>query len=61
MKEKFDPFIVACCFLIFCCLFFFSCVVFSEIKEKDNKAKLIREAIQKNWTPEQVKMLLNCK
>ncbi len=61
MKEKIDPFVMACMFLIFCCWFFFCCVVFSETREKNIKAELIKEAIQKNWTPEQVKLLLESK
>jgi hypothetical protein len=61
MKEKIDPFVMACMFLIFCCLFFFCCVIFSERREKNIKAELIKEAIQKNWTPEQVKLLLESK
>jgi hypothetical protein len=40
---------------------FFCCVVFSERQEKNIKAELIKEAIQKNWTPEQVKLLLESK
>ena len=61
MKTQIDPFVMACMFLIFCCLFFFCCVVFSERQEKNIKAELIKEAIQKNWTPEQVKLLLESK
>jgi len=58
MKEKMDPFIIVCIFLFFCSLFFFTCVFISERQDRNNKANLIKEAIQKNWTPEQIKILL---
>lgn len=61
MKEKIDPFIAACIFLIFCSLFFFTCVFISERQDRNNKAQIVKEAIQKNWTPEQVKFILDTK
>lgn len=61
MKEKIDPFVASCMFLIFCSLFFFVCVFISERQDRNNKAQIVKEAIQKNWTPEQVKLILDSK
>lgn len=58
MKEKFDPFIVACMSLIVLSLVLMGCLAYTEVKEKEIKANLIKEAIQKGWTPEQVKDVL---
>ena len=58
MKEKIDPFIVCCILMIaFACSFFVFLVV-SENQNRVRKAELVKEAIQKNWTPEQIKVLL---
>ena len=61
MMQKIDPFIAACIFLIFCSLFFFICVFISERQDRNNKAELIKEAIEKNWTPEQIKVLIEAR
>jgi hypothetical protein len=33
-------------------------LTYSEVKEREIKANIVKEAIQKGWTPEQVKGIL---
>jgi hypothetical protein len=56
--KNFDPFAIFCVLLIFCCLFFFGCIFISEREDKNNKALIIKDAIKKGWTPDQVKALI---
>ncbi len=53
-----DPFYVACVSLIALSLVLMGCLAYTEVKEKEIKSNLIKEAIQKGWTPEQVKDIL---
>jgi hypothetical protein len=55
MKSKIDPFIVLCSFLITFGLIMLGVLFISERQDQENKADIIKEAIQKGWTPEQVK------
>ena len=61
MKQKFDPFIIACILLMVFCLLLFGVIFISERQEQQIKAELIKEAIQKNWTPEQITLLFKNK
>jgi hypothetical protein len=59
--KNFDPF-VACCILMIafaCCFFVF--LAASEHQDRNRKTELVKEAIQKNWTPEQIKVLLDAR
>jgi len=58
MKTQIDPFIAACISFIVLSSVLMGCLTYSEVKEREIKANIVKEAIQKNWTPEQVKDIL---
>lgn len=58
MNTAIDPFNVACMTLVAFGIIFIGFLTYSQVKEKEIKANLIKEAIQKGWTPEQVKGIL---
>jgi len=58
MNTTIDPFIAACISFIALSLVLMGCLAYTEVKEKEIKSNLIKEAIQKGWTPEQVKGIL---
>jgi hypothetical protein len=58
MNSKIDPFIVACSFLIAFSLIMLGVIFVSERQDQEKKAEIIKEAIQKGWTPEQVKSIV---
>jgi hypothetical protein len=59
--KNFDPFVACCIIMIaFACSFFVFLVV-SENQNRVRKVELVKEAIQKNWTPEQIKFLLDAR
>jgi hypothetical protein len=58
MKTQIDPFIAACITLLVFSLIFIGFLVYSDVKETEIKANIVKEAIQKGWTPEQVKEVL---
>jgi hypothetical protein len=58
MKYKFDPFIVAFAALVVFSLLMMGILFLSERQDKEIKAELVKEAIQKGWTPEQVKSVI---
>jgi hypothetical protein len=58
MNSKIDPFGVACAIVGVFSLFMIGILFVSERQDQDNKAEIIKEAIQKGWTPEQVKSVL---
>jgi hypothetical protein len=58
MKTQIDPFNVACMTLLAFSIMFIGCLAYTDVKETEIKSNLIREAIQKGWTPEQVKEIL---
>jgi hypothetical protein len=58
MKEKFDPFLV---FMAIMFLAILSTICYMSKLERDDKnkrAELVKEAIEKNWTPEQIRVIL---
>ena len=56
--KNFDPFIAVCVIMIAFAFFFFAFLVKTENENKNKRVELVKEAIQKNWTPEQIKVLL---
>lgn len=61
MKEKFDPFFVFMS-IIFVSILFTICYMSAlEREDKNKRAELVKEAIEKNWTPEQIKVLLEAR
>lgn len=59
--KNFDPFIAVCVIMIAFAFFFFAFLVKTENENKNKRAELVKEAIQKNWTPEQIKVLLDAR
>jgi len=58
MLQKIDPFIATCLFMIVCSFAFFTFLIKTENENKNKRVELIKEAIEKNWTPEQIRVLL---
>jgi hypothetical protein len=59
--KNFDPFIAVCAIMIAFAFFFFAFLVKTENENKNKRVELVKEAIQKNWTPEQIKILLDAR
>ena len=59
--KNFDPFIAVCVIMIAFAFFFFAFLVKTENENKNKRVELVKEAIQKNWTPEQIKILLDAR
>jgi hypothetical protein len=58
MKEKIDPFYVFMA-IIFAALLATICYMSAlEREDKNKRAELVKEAIEKNWTPEQIRVIL---
>ena len=58
MKEKFDPFFVFMA-IMFLAVLFTICYMFKlEREDKNKRAELVKEAVEKNWTPEQIRVIL---
>lgn len=61
MKEKIDPTLVFMA-IVFTGILFTLCYMSAlEREDKNKRAELIKEAIEKNWTPEQIKVLLEAR
>jgi hypothetical protein len=61
MKEKIDPLIIAMV-IMFACVMLAICYMSTlERQDKNERAELIKEAIEKNWTPEQIKVLIEAR
>ena len=61
MKEKIDP-VLALMLCLFVCIMGCICYMSKlEREDKNKRAELIKEAIEKNWTPEQIKVLLEAR
>lgn len=58
MKEKIDPTLVFMAIMFTCILFTLCYMSKLERDDKNKRAELIKEAIENNWTPEQIKVLL---
>ncbi len=61
MKEKIDPFYVFMA-IIFVVLLATICYLSAlERQDKNKRVELVKEAIEKNWTPEQIRVLLEAR
>lgn len=61
MKEKIDPTLVFMV-IMFSCIMLTICYMSKlEREDKNKRAELIKEAIEKNWTPEQIKVVLEAR
>ena len=61
MKEKIDPTLVFMA-IMFSCIMLAICYMSAlERDDKNKRADLIKEAIQNNWTPEQIKVLIEAR
>jgi hypothetical protein len=61
MKEKIDPLIIAMV-IMFACVMLGICYMSAlERDDKNKRAELIKEAIEKNWTPEQIKVIIEAR
>jgi hypothetical protein len=58
MKEKIDPVLVLMVMLFACILGTLCYMSKLERDDKNKRAELIKGAIENNWTPEQIKVLI---
>ncbi len=58
MNSKTDPFVVVYSLLIIFLIIMLAFLSTLERIDKEKKAEIIKEAIQKGWTPEQVKSVI---
>ena len=58
MLQKIDPFTAGWIFMIVCSFAFFTFLIKIENENKNKRTELVKEAIEKNWTPEQIRVLL---
>ena len=61
MIQKIDP-VLLLMVILFACILGTLCYMSKlEREDKNKRAELIKEAIENNWTPEQVKLILDSK
>ena len=61
MKEKIDPTLVFMA-IMFSCIMLTICYMSKlEREDKNKRAELIKEAIEKNWTPEQIRVIIEAR
>ena len=61
MKEKPDPLLIAMV-IMFACVMLGLCYMSAlEREDKNKRVELIKEAIENNWTPEQIKVLIEAR
>ena len=58
MLQKIDPTLVFMAIMFSCILGTLCYMSKLEREDKNKRAELIKEAIQNNWTPEQIKVLI---
>jgi hypothetical protein len=61
MKEKIDPTLVFMAFMFSCILGTLCCMSALEREDKNKRTELIKEAIEKNWTPEQIRVIIEAR
>ena len=61
MKDKIDPLIVAIVIMFACVMLGICYMSMLEREDKNKRAELIKEAIEKNWTPEQIKVIIEAR
>ena len=60
MKEKIDPTLVFMS-IMFSCIMLTICYMSALEREDKNKRADIKEAIQNNWTPEQIRVIIEAR
>ena len=61
MIQKIDP-VLLLMVILFACILGTLCYMYKlEREDKNKRAELIKEAIEKNWTPEQIKVLIEAR
>ena len=61
MIQKIDP-VLLLMVILFACILGTLCYMSKlEREDKNKRAELIKEAIEKNWTPEQIKVLIEAR
>jgi len=61
MKEKIDPFLIFVG-IIFAVLMATICYLSAlEREDKNKRAELVKEAVEKNWTPEQIRVIIEAR
>ena len=58
MKEKIDPFLVFVAIMFITIMSTLCYMSALEREDKNKRAELVKEAIEKNWTPEQIRVIL---
>lgn len=53
-----DPFFIGFIFTVIFSVIFIGSLVYSDLKEKEIQANFIEKAIERGWTPEQIKNLV---
>jgi transposase len=61
MKEKIDPLVVAVVIMFVCIMISLCYMSALEREDKNKRAELIKEAIEKNWTPEQIRVIIEAR
>ena len=61
MKEKIDPLVVAVVIMFVCIMLSLCYMSALEREDKNKRAELIKEAIEKNWTPEQIRVIIEAR
>jgi transposase len=61
MKEKIDPLVVAVVIMFVCIMLSLCYLSALEREDKNKRAELIKEAIEKNWTPEQIRVIIEAR
>jgi hypothetical protein len=61
MKEKIDPFLVFMAIVLVATLSTLCYMSALQREDKNKRAELIKEAIEKNWTPDQIRVLLEAR
>jgi hypothetical protein len=61
MKEKIDPTLVFMAIMFSCILGTLCYMSALERDEKNKRAELVKEAIEKNWTPEQIRVIIEAR
>jgi len=61
MKEKIDPVLVFMAIMFSCILLTLCYMSKLERDDKNKRAELVKEAIEKNWTPEQIRVIVEAR
>jgi hypothetical protein len=61
MKEKIDPTLVFMAIMFSCILGTLCYMSALEREDKNKRAEIVKEAIEKNWTPEQIRVIIEAR